>query len=192
MSGGMDSTSVAATACRIATEMSNPPQIQAFTVVYDRIHPDQERYYSGLVAEKLGLPIHYFVGDDYQMLNPFVKTPEPTLDFFPAMRRVQKRTQATLGRVSLTGIIADNLLSPSPVKTAFREMNPFRVLLQLLRLQRQFGKKLSLGSRIINKIKNRILSDPSNSTSRYPYWFNPEFEAKLQLADRWQIGRAHV
>ena len=48
MSGGLDSTAVAAVARGTAT------QVKAFTVVYDRLIPDEERYYSGQAAAFIG------------------------------------------------------------------------------------------------------------------------------------------
>ncbi len=38
-------------------------------MVYDRLIPDRERHYSGLVADALGIPIHYHVVDDYQLFD---------------------------------------------------------------------------------------------------------------------------
>jgi asparagine synthase (glutamine-hydrolysing) len=57
MSGGLDSTSIAATALELKSRQSIPLDLQAFCVVYDRLIPDTERYYSGIAAEALGIPI---------------------------------------------------------------------------------------------------------------------------------------
>ena len=50
MSGGLDSPSVAATAKEMLARRREPFDIQAFTFVYDRLIPDQERHFSGLAA----------------------------------------------------------------------------------------------------------------------------------------------
>jgi asparagine synthase (glutamine-hydrolysing) len=186
MSGGMDSSSIAATACRIAREKSNPPQIQAFTAVYDRIHPDQERYYAGLVAEKLGLPIHYFVCDNYQLLAPAVRTPEPIEVYAPTLHMDLGRQLAALGRVVLTGNSGDNLLYCSPVKLALKEMNPVSLLWQMLRLWQHFGKTPSLGTGLITKLTKKDYKDSREPSYPYPCWLNPEFETRLQLKNRWR------
>ena len=61
MSGGLDSTSIAAIVCEIAKNRTNPTKIQAITGVYDHLFQDEERYYSGLVAKKLRIPISLFL-----------------------------------------------------------------------------------------------------------------------------------
>ena len=64
MSGGMDSTSIAATACHLLASQAKNQNVKAYTFVYDRLILDQERYWSGLVATHLRIPIHYFPLDD--------------------------------------------------------------------------------------------------------------------------------
>ncbi len=78
MSGGLDSTTIAATANELLTKKSKPFDLRAFTIVYDQLLPDQERHYSGLVAEKLGIPIHYRVADSYA---PFDRIDQPELRY---------------------------------------------------------------------------------------------------------------
>lgn len=186
MSGGMDSTSVAANACRIAEKMPNSLQLQAFTAVLDRIHPDRERYYSGLVAQKLDLPIHYFICDGYQLLSPAVKIPEPRQEYTPAKQEDMMRQVAALGRVALTGNSADNLFSCSPVKTALGESHPLWLLWQMLQLQRRFGKRPALGTGLFARLKGKSHTPDSVPTFPYPCWLNSEFEARLSLKERWQ------
>jgi asparagine synthase (glutamine-hydrolysing) len=188
MSGGLDSTSVAAMACRIAYEESHSTQITAFTAVYDRIHPDKERYYSKLVADKLGLPIHYFVCDDYQLLMPALITPEPIEIYTPECNLNQIRQAAALGRVILTGRSTDNLLTPSPVTlvSLLSEINPAWALLKYVHLWRRYGKRLPLGTGLMNKLKRKQPASVVNSSYGYPCWLNPDFEARLGLKDRWQ------
>jgi len=58
MSGGLDSTSLAAIArehCRVG----------AFAVVYDSLIPDEERHYSSLAANHLGISITHLDADPY-------------------------------------------------------------------------------------------------------------------------------
>jgi asparagine synthase (glutamine-hydrolysing) len=81
MSGGIDSSTLAATALGVLRESSPGFVLQAFTSVYDRLIPDDERYYAGLVASHLAIPIHYDVRDDETSLVDWtrisVHTPEP-------------------------------------------------------------------------------------------------------------------
>ena len=81
MSGGLDSTGVVATTHQLLSKQTTSPGLRAYTVVYDRLIPDEERYYSGLVASALGIPIHYLVADDYDLYERWnqtqICTPEP-------------------------------------------------------------------------------------------------------------------
>ena len=60
MSGGLDSSGMAVAACDLLRERPGTFSVEAFTAVYDRLIPDQERYYAGLVAKHLGIPIHFY------------------------------------------------------------------------------------------------------------------------------------
>jgi asparagine synthase (glutamine-hydrolysing) len=188
MSGGLDSTSVAATACRIIREESLTHQITAFTAVYDRIHPDQERYYASLVAEKLKLPIYYFVCDDYQLLTPPIQTLEPFEDYTPALAIDTNRQVSGFGRVLLTGRSADNVLLPSPMTIVgmLTEMKPVWAIQEYLSLWRRYHYRIPLGSGLMNKLKRRQLITEPTSSNGYPCWLNPDFEAQLNLKDRFQ------
>ena len=57
MSGGLDSSTVAALAREVLRRQSVPFDLQGYTNVYDRLIPDEERYYSRLVANVLGIPV---------------------------------------------------------------------------------------------------------------------------------------
>src|SRR4030095_16589227 len=76
MSGGLDSTSLAAIAREHAT-------VGAFAVVYDSLIPDQERHYSSLAAKHLGIPITHLSADSYSLFDEQVPgdmdQPEPFL-----------------------------------------------------------------------------------------------------------------
>src|SRR5262249_51992391 len=117
MSGGMDSSTIAATAQKILSKNSAAFYLRAFTVVYDRLIPDEERYYSGLVAENLGIPIHYHVADDYLPYERWDRAefqqPEPFHSPLAAIAVDQYKQAATYNRVMLTGEGGDAVLRPS-------------------------------------------------------------------------------
>jgi asparagine synthase (glutamine-hydrolysing) len=81
MSGGLDSPSLAATAREILSAGSSSYDLRAYTLVYDRLIPDEERHYAGLVADALRIPIQFLVGDGYGLYErcaqPELHTPEP-------------------------------------------------------------------------------------------------------------------
>ncbi len=59
MSGGLDSSTVAASAQRIYARAGNTTGLHAYTDVYDQLIPHEERRYAGVVAKALRIPIHY-------------------------------------------------------------------------------------------------------------------------------------
>ncbi|HEY2011921.1 MAG TPA: asparagine synthase-related protein [Bryobacteraceae bacterium] len=69
MSGGLDSSSLAATARNLLAAQSPSYDLRAYTTVYDRILPDEERHYAGLVADALHIPIHFLSADDYKLYD---------------------------------------------------------------------------------------------------------------------------
>jgi asparagine synthase (glutamine-hydrolysing) len=84
MSGGMDSSSMAATIHGIRVQKKSNFALKAFTYVYDQLIPDQERHYAGLVASYLDIPIHFAVLDDKKWFDGWdregFRFPEPIVN----------------------------------------------------------------------------------------------------------------
>src|SRR5262245_52389161 len=116
MSGGLDSSSVVATTKRLAQERSEPLQIHAHTAVYDRLMPDRERHFSGLVARHLDIPIHYLAADDYHLFDwwerPDFPRPEPTPGILELLERDIFAQAASTARVAFSGDGGDAVLCP--------------------------------------------------------------------------------
>ena len=97
MSGGIDSPTVAAFASELSARQGSF-DLQAHTVVYDRLFKDEERYYSKLVADRLKIPIHYLGVDDYDLYDRadvYAGRPEPLHDplariSFDQMKQLEK------------------------------------------------------------------------------------------------------
>jgi asparagine synthase (glutamine-hydrolysing) len=128
MSGGLDSTSIAA----IARDHSD---LQACAVVYDELIPDEERYYSTAAAKHLRIPITHIVADRYSLFDEQVPgdidQPEPfLLSPLTAQFHTLLRLCAAHGRVALTGWDGDAFMN-----------EPQRSRLQVrTRLRRMLGK----------------------------------------------------
>ena len=114
MSGGLDSTSLAA----IAREHSN---VSAFAVVYDTLIPDQERHYSGLAAAHLGIPITHLSADGYSLFDGEMDQPEPFL-ISPLTGQFNDllRLCEAFGPVALTGYDGDSFMNEPQVKLRTR------------------------------------------------------------------------
>src|SRR5512144_2118902 len=115
LSGGIDSASIAAIMMPLLARRSPPTAVQAVTAVYDRLIPDRERYYAGLVARHLGIPIEFVAGDDLECFGPEWDTaathyPEPAERGLPLPTVFAQRVGAH-GRVVLCGDGGDEAVS---------------------------------------------------------------------------------
>ena len=190
MSGGIDSPALAATACGLAAGQAEPTELRAYCLVYDR-QPDQERYYSGLVAAALGLPIDYTSVDDYRLFErwdtPALRRPEPMDWPLLAINHDSLTAIAKFSRVVLYGEDGDALLAPSNLKNLYRRM-PIRQLLADLGGYLWQARKLpplGLGIRAsFERILGEIPAEPS-----FPSWLNPDFVQRFGLRERWQMHR---
>ena len=110
MSGGLDSTSLAAVACESGAD------VRACTVVYDRLIPDEERRYSTAAADHLGIPISYVVADRYSLFDEQapgdMNQPEPfLLSPLTAQFHNLLRLCAAHSCVALTGFDGDSFMN---------------------------------------------------------------------------------
>jgi len=115
MSGGLDSSSVAAMAAR-ALEPSTPKTLRAFTAVYDTVAEDEERYYSSIVATTLDVEIDHIPLDGYALFerwNSGGLPPEPTAEPMTASTGDMLARAAEHGPSVLTGDGGDPLLLPT-------------------------------------------------------------------------------
>ena len=184
MSGGMDSSSIAAILTRIKQNTLTDLNIQAVTATYDRLIPCKERHYASLVAQHLHLPIHYMPGDEYPFLLSNNMTIRPLQLFTPNYPQDFSKQIASLSRVVLTGDAADNLFAPSPFLLAFKENNPIKTLSDMIYLYKEYGKFSGLG---LKKMLKEIMGhNKSSNNPNYPSWLDTEFENKLQLKKYWE------
>lgn len=112
MSGGLDSTSVAALAQR-----SSGARIRAYTFVFDRLPECDERSYSRVMAEELGLEIEPVEAErlwklDSQMF-PTYSADTPFVGWRSCYEEIFRRMQAQGSRVLLLGHGGDQLLRGS-------------------------------------------------------------------------------
>ena len=190
MSGGLDSTAVAATAHQQLSASGEPFTLRAHTVVYDRLIPDEERHYAGLAAGMIGLPIDYLVADDrapYERSGDRdVRTPEPIDEPFLAMIVDHYRRVAAYGRVALTGSDGDTLLDELPARhfSALRRSCGLTSLLSAWAAYAwTIGARPPMGIRTTFR---RWTSRGPSPLQEFPDWINEEFAARLDLRSRWQ------
>lgn len=112
LSGGMDSTSIAATARKLFPSLD----LKAYTITYDHLIPDDEGYWSKIVADYLNIHQSIIPIDDIEMFeewaNPIQREPEPNLNPNGAgINRLASNTLET--RVILSGLGGDPAFYPS-------------------------------------------------------------------------------
>jgi asparagine synthase (glutamine-hydrolysing) len=185
MSGGLDSSAVAATARKL-TSAGNNLDLRAYTVVYDELIPDVERHYSGLVGRALDIPIAYQVADGYRLYErqdqEDLHTPEPLHDALSLVTADQYPQIAAHARVVLSGDGGD----PAFLGSSEYALNLLKIG-RLGRLAVDMWRCLAHGR--LPKVGFRArLRRWLGKTWAYPYpnWVNTDFEAEFGLRARWQ------
>jgi asparagine synthase (glutamine-hydrolysing) len=116
LSGGMDSSSVAAAATAIRAARDDF-DLRAYTAVADRDLQDSERHFSALTAAALQIPVQYLPVDDYALFERWgdeaVRGPEPGSTPFSAIACDQLRQIEQYSRVALSGDGGDHALYPA-------------------------------------------------------------------------------
>jgi len=190
MSGGLDSTSIAAIAKHLPNRQSAPIELHASTLVYDHLIPCEERKYAELTVRMLGIPVHYRMADDYRLYEDYVdhrvQFPEPVHAPDGAAWRYALKSQMSNSRVLLTGWDGDALLSESP-RPYFRHLlKQGRVIKFLLGVT---GYAIAERRRLWPRIRNWLGESGSHGIherARYPRWLNPALEDRFELRGRWE------
>ncbi len=190
MSGGLDSTSIAAIANKLAQGLGTSGSLRAYTVDYRPLFEDEEGYYASLAAEHLGIPIEIFSGaaclpyEGWEDL--LLRTPEPCNEPFLLLDQQQYRRVQAHARVALSGLGGDDLLTGQA----------WPYLVHLLRRSRfgtifaSFGGYVLKHRRIpplLGGFRARFrqwLSHP-DPMAEYPRWLEPDFEKRLRLREKW-------
>jgi asparagine synthase (glutamine-hydrolysing) len=189
MSGGMDSSSVAALAVGLRNRRPVPFDLRAYTdvSVYDSNSSDEEGHYAGLVAAHLNLPIHYHAGKVYQLYErwdqPELQRPMP--HHLPLMANWVDRLKVLVprSRVVLTGHGADLIFIPSC--SYFEDLLKSR---QWTRLVKEIVQ--SLKHRRLPPVGLRSTLMPRRYRSKppdFPGWLNQSFSEGLDLKARWDL-----
>jgi asparagine synthase (glutamine-hydrolysing) len=186
-SGGLDSTTIAATALAVAKQRSQPLDLKAFTIVYDTLIPDRERYYSGLAADSLGIPIDYQVADDYDLYQgwkpPEFPMPQPSNNPLQALHWESFHRVAAHSRVVLNGNGGDESLASTAVIEMLQTMSIVDVGLDVSRAYFGFGIQPQWGSGLLSLL--RRWRQPEPDRPKYPNWLNSDFARSLELEHRW-------
>jgi asparagine synthase (glutamine-hydrolysing) len=187
MSGGLDSTSLAAITRDLLRE-DPTASVRGYTNVYDSLFPDEERHYSTLAAEAIGIPITHLPCDRYSLFegDPMeLQQPEPFLiSPFSAHFNGLMRQLAQHGRVALTGYDGDAFMTERPstyFHTCARKMKFVELGKSMASYAWNFRSLPQVGFR--SGLKRLFRKQQGETT--YPAWVDSEFAARIDLRDRW-------
>lgn len=191
MSGGLDSTSIAAMANQVFRKRGERHRVSAFTMVYKHLIPDHEEPFAAAAARFLKLDWTLLTADGFDLYQdarqpPLCRWPEPLFDLPTAAVKLRLWREASKScRVILFGEGGDEVLAPSSVANLLGRM-PFHHLLGDV-ASSIFGyrRRPALGFR---KALRRRLGLPIGQMW-YPPWLEPGFERRLgfkALARQWR------
>jgi len=190
LSGGLDSSAVAAVAKEVSAKSSRATDIRGYTQGYESLLPDRDGEYAREVGEFLRIPVKFMAMDHTRLFerwdDPEFSLPEPVDDplfvgFIDSCRNISADC-----RVLLSGEGSDNLMD--------FQMWPYA---EALRRNGEWGRLLTETANYLwirpfpwRGIRSRILRLAGKDPFRleFPKWLAPEFSRRLHLAARWKEG----
>ncbi len=186
LSGGMDSTSVAAVASGVLSSAGQTGKLKAFTAVYRSLFDDPEGEFARTAADALGIFQEFINGDDCALFahagDADFFRPEPADEPLSAVSEDLYRSAAAHSRVTLVGEGGDVLFHP--------QTGPYLAWLlkrgHALRAAREVGDSLRTHGRLPQLLMGlRSKTWPrQNAASLLPDWIDRTFVNRCGLADR--------
>jgi len=191
LSGGLDSTSVAAVACNIAKKDGAGGPLRAYTVDCRPLFNDEEGYLASLVAENLGIGIEILSGASclpYEgWEDSLLRTPEPGHDPFLLISQRQYRQVQGHARVVLSGYGGDDILTGQawPYLTCLFRQRSFGTIVKT------FGRYILKHRRIPPlrggfRTRLRRWMGRTDPLTAFPQWLEPHFAERHNLRGRWR------
>jgi len=196
MSGGLDSTSVAAVAQKIINSQSGQPPLLACSYAFEQLKECDESDYSRAMADELGIELNYIPAENFWLLDndeaftPSLETP------FMAEESLTRHTLSIFNqrgaRVWLTGHGGDKVVEGSPLIYADHvRRGDFSAFLEIARHFRRFN--LSISSLLL-AYREWVLKPlaPEEARQLYrslkrspvPNWLDAGFARRNQIAER--------
>jgi asparagine synthase (glutamine-hydrolysing) len=200
ISGGMDSTSIAAVAYQERAQGVSPTEVCAYSGGFDWLLPDHERYYAGLAARQIGIPIHYLSAERYMRVNNIDEAwhlgPEPRFPARPAPAlEILECAAACDTRVVLFGVGGDPAFSmpPSYWRTVVRRGQIGRAVsegVSHLRAQGRPSVRQVCSYLLPHRWLRRLLGGQRPTgmigATALPQWIDPVFADRLDLRARFE------
>lgn len=184
LSGGLDSTAIALAAVEGATSLN----LQAITIGYERLIPDEERYYAQLAAKALEIPSTYLTADNYTLYQGWDKSelhfPEPRHAPLALITVQQLQQAARHSPIVLCGQGGDEALKFSTVAEMLPGMPWRKVAVDVLRCLLFYNLQPAWGSGLLGQIRRWQGKQPQ--LPPLPPWLNPDLVERFDLNARWQ------
>jgi asparagine synthase (glutamine-hydrolysing) len=190
LSGGLDSSSVAAMAKEVSATNDRRTDIRGYTHVYESLIPDNDGEYANETAKFLGVPIRLIPMDQVQLFerwdDPELGLPEPISNPLVAGIFDSYRIASTDCRVVLSGEGGDDLMN--------FQMWPY---VEDLRRNGEWQRLLTEMANYIwvrpfpwRGIRVRALRLAGKDPDRpvFPNWLTAEFARRANLGARWKEG----
>lgn len=188
MSGGMDSSSVAAMAKLVADKRGLPCSISAHTQTYHHLIPCEEGKLARLAARKIGISWREFPLDEKQLLGywdrPNFRRPEPSRTPLFDWTLADTLGKPLPARVVLTGQGGDGIFSSLRLRHCrqrMREGHWLQLAGELSHYLLSDGRMRRL--QLAGHLRTR-LGGGSTVKRPFPNWLNPEFKLRLHLRER--------
>jgi asparagine synthase (glutamine-hydrolysing) len=188
MSGGMDSSSIAAMAKQSSTEGATPCAISAHTQTYRRLIPYEEGRLAKFAAAEIGVPWNEFPLDDAHLLGwrdrPEFRRSEPWNSPLLTWTQAESLGNPLPGRVVLTGQGGDGIFSSLRMRHCrdrIRDGQWPLLTAELARYLLSEGRlrRLQLGGYLRAWFGAPVAPDP------FPEWIDPDLARRCNLRQRY-------
>ena len=188
MSGGLDSTTVAAMAFESLSGRLESFQLRAYNIFHKELFSDEENFYSKLVANSLGIPITYLIADDYKLYDGWdrkeIRKPEPTESPLLVMAYDHLKQVEEHSRTVLTGYGVDPALCQSNSHGIDRlKRAKFGDLAQEMAwflFSRRQLPRLGFRGWLKGQFAEKV------TAPAFPVWLNEDFVGRAKLLERWR------
>jgi asparagine synthase (glutamine-hydrolysing) len=191
MSGGLDSTTLAAMAVAISEKRGAPPSLRAFTVDYQPLFNDREGRLASLAAEYLRIDINVTSGFPWLPFGNWdhcpPPLPEPCHEPLEALSLKLSRNAAQHGRVAFTGYGGDGVMTGQSwpfLRTLFQDRRWKTIYTCLGSYFLKHGRIPPLRGGFRAKLRRWL--NRSECSAKYPSWLATDFEHRLRLQERWR------